>query len=454
MKSGTFICGVVEGFYGRPWSAGQRHTLFGWMRRWRMNTYLYAPKDNLKHRTCWREPYDGAEAHALKSLIHDCHSHGLNFVYAIAPGLDISYSSLMDLRALQRRTGQLLRLGCRNFALLFDDIPPALRQADAKRFGSTAAAQCSVANDLLRFIQERVTKPMLLFCPTQYCGRMSGALRGSQYLNQLGQLLDPQIEILWTGPEIVSETISVGSIRELRSAIRRKPLIWDNLHANDYDLRRIYLGPYAGRSPELQAEVSGILSNPSCEFEANYIPLRTLSMFCRNRSNTWNPARAMQVALNEWLPRWNAYPPAVITSGDVELLRDCLYLPYESGPVASRLVADLDFLLQTPSRQWGAVEPRFVKTCNQINAVFDKMTALKNRELLYSLYRHVWELKEEMALLRNYIAWLKSDPANHGTFTSAEHRSKVYRGGLVAELQRRLPMDGNGQFARPSPKRK
>jgi hypothetical protein len=82
------------------------------------------------------------------------------------------------------------------------------------------------------------------------------------------------------------------------------------------------------------------------------------------------------------------------------------------------------------------------------------MTSLKNRELLYSLYHHIWELKEEMALLRNYIAWMKSDPGKREVFTSAEHRSKVYRGGLVAELQQRLPMDEHGRFSRPSFKRK
>ena len=32
--------------------------------------------------------------------------------------------------------------------------------------------------------------------------------------------------------------------------IKRKPIIWDNLHANDYDLQRVYLGPYIGKQYE------------------------------------------------------------------------------------------------------------------------------------------------------------------------------------------------------------
>lgn len=44
----TFICGVVEGFYGRPWTTGQRKELFGKLNRWGMDSYVYAPKDDYK----------------------------------------------------------------------------------------------------------------------------------------------------------------------------------------------------------------------------------------------------------------------------------------------------------------------------------------------------------------------------------------------------------------------
>ena len=50
----SFFAGIVEGFYGRPWTPAQRHRLFGWMRAWGLSTYFYTPKDDLKHRTRWR----------------------------------------------------------------------------------------------------------------------------------------------------------------------------------------------------------------------------------------------------------------------------------------------------------------------------------------------------------------------------------------------------------------
>ena len=51
------MCGVVEGFYGRPWTLTQRKDLFERMQAWGMGSYLYAPKDDCKHRAFWRELY-------------------------------------------------------------------------------------------------------------------------------------------------------------------------------------------------------------------------------------------------------------------------------------------------------------------------------------------------------------------------------------------------------------
>src|SRR5258705_6878547 len=100
MAKNSFICGVAEGFYGRPWSAPQRRQLFTWMRLWGMTDYLYAPKDDLKHRTLWRAPYTEIEVSELQDLFRACRSKRLKFIYAIAPGLDITYSNRKDAAAL------------------------------------------------------------------------------------------------------------------------------------------------------------------------------------------------------------------------------------------------------------------------------------------------------------------------------------------------------------------
>ena len=448
MGAGSFICGVVEGFYGRPWSLAQRRQLFAWMQSWGMNTYLYAPKDDLKHRLLWRELYPQNDADELKALIRDCRNKGLNFIYALSPGLDICYAGKKDAAALRKKASQLLAIGCRRFAILFDDIKPGLSPEDTRSFASVAAAQSFVANNLLQFLHGHVPAAQLLFCPTPYCRRMSGAPRQCDYLRQIGKLLDPSIQVCWTGPDIVSETITVESIRELQQVIRRRPLIWDNLHANDYDRRRVYLGPYAGRPLELKNEVAGILSNPNCEFEANYIPLRTLAMYAQADAR-WNPRAAYRTALSSWLFRWKTHGPDRLSTQDLESFCDCFYLPFRFGSRAEAFLDDLQHLLNTPPGHWGAAGRRFERTCPALVGLFDKMTALKNRDLLHAFYRHVWELREEVTLLRQYFSWRKSNPGPGQAFSAAEYRPGIFRGGLAAQLQRLLPVDNRGCFRHP-----
>ena len=96
MQRDDFLGGVVEGFYGRPWTTTQRLELFGRMSAWGLNTYVYAPKDDLKHRAFWRETYLDAELSALGGLLDACREHQLNFIYALSPGLDIHFSSRDD----------------------------------------------------------------------------------------------------------------------------------------------------------------------------------------------------------------------------------------------------------------------------------------------------------------------------------------------------------------------
>ena len=130
-----FLSGIIEGFYGPPWSRSERLELVDMMAACGLNTYLYAPKDDLKHRARWREAYSSAEAEALGALIRACVRRGLRFVYALGPGLDIRFSGETDLGCLRARVEQMLALGCEHFALLFDDIPDRDGSAKTRRVG-------------------------------------------------------------------------------------------------------------------------------------------------------------------------------------------------------------------------------------------------------------------------------------------------------------------------------
>jgi beta-N-acetylglucosaminidase len=342
---------------------------------------MYAPKDDRKHRAFWRALYSPQELTELQSLITACASNDVHFIYAIAPGLDVQYSSSQDKDALVSKLTQLLKVGCRHFALLFDDIPAEMNALDAKTFESFAEAQCHISNrvlsDMLRHHDSESNLGsfddiQFLFCPTEYCGMMATpSVSESPYLNTLGTSLHPKYHMLWTGPTIVSETIPVDSLVELRNVIQRKPVIWDNIHANDYDISRMYLGPYQGRSKEMLSHVKGILTNPNCEFELDFMAFRTLSLYLNPSDisaehrirvhdgngpapRTYVPRAAYFQALSEWLVQFHSSIHSQedaskhISFEDLVMVGDLFYLPHEHGAAMSAYMILLQSIVDSP----------------------------------------------------------------------------------------------------------
>jgi len=81
--------------------------------------------------------------------------------------------------------------------------------------------------------------------------------------------------------------------------------------------------------------------------------------------------------------------------------------PYTHGPRAVDYLHQFTGLLQRclPAEQlesnvdWIA----FKQTTLQIMKLFEKLTFIKDRDLLYTLYSYMWEMKEEVQLLQAFI---------------------------------------------------
>jgi protein O-GlcNAcase / histone acetyltransferase len=431
------LSGVIEGFYGQPWTRRERAELVDWMSAWGLNTYFYAPKDDLHQRALWRDPYAAAEADELRQLIDACRTRQLLFIYGLSPGIDIRYGDEADLARLQARVDQMLALGCGHFSLLFDDIPGRLDGADIERWGSLASAQSHVANAIFAWIRERRSDARFVVCPTAYCGRMANeGLGGTGYLATIGRHLLPEIDIFWTGPDIISREISVAHVRELAAVLRRKPVIWDNLHANDYDGRRFFCGPYSGRPLALRSEVSGLLTNPNNEHPLNYVPLRTLAEFVRCQEN-WDPRGAYLAAMQAWLPSFATIGEPVAVE-DLILFGDCYYLPHEEGPGAAALYERARSLLARSPADWGGDAAIVRSEAARLRNFCGRMTELRHRPLFHALSRRVWELREELDRFDRHLDWKLAAGAVKASVNSGSHLPDPYRGGMVARLQQLL----------------
>jgi protein O-GlcNAcase/histone acetyltransferase len=443
-ESVEFLSGVIEGFYGKPWTLAERVELFGWMAAWGLNTYVYAPKDDLHHRALWREPYSSEDAGQLAQVIQACQERNLRFIYALSPGLDIRYRDDAELASLQARVDQLHGLGCRDFSLLFDDIPGRLNPQDTDRWGSLASAQCHVANALFQWTRERLPRASsrrFIFCPTAYCGRMAARkLGGDGYLATVGRELLPEIDIFWTGPDIVSRTITVAHVEELGSVLQRKPVIWDNLHANDYDPRRIFCGPYSGRPRELRSVVGGLLSNPNNEFPLNHVPLRTLAAFARGDGD-WSPRDAYIAAMREWLPSFATIGEPVALE-DLVLFADCYYLPHEEGTNAEALYACARRLVTREPTAWEEDSAAFRRQAARLREFCIRITELRHRPLFHALFRRIWELRETLDLMERYLTSMSASFERDREAPAAFHFQA--RGGFVPRLERLLTEHATG----------
>ncbi|XP_041371217.1 protein O-GlcNAcase-like isoform X1 [Gigantopelta aegis] len=364
---------IGEGFYGKPWSAEQRRVLFSWMNKMNLTIYMYAPKDDCKHRVFWRDLYSVEEAENLTSLIDYALEENVTFVYAISPGLDMSFSSAKDIAFLKRKLDQVATFGCKAFALLFDDIDPELGEADKSVFQSFAYAQVSVANELY----EHLGLPKCLFCPTEYCAaRAQPNVLSSEYLTTIGSKLLPGIEIMWTGPKVVSKKISIQSLEEVTKALKRPPIIWDNIHANDYDPRRLFLGPYDGRSPEIIPYIKGVLTNPNCEFETNFVACHTLSQWCKSNAGGVKKdiiavERLSPVASDIKLEADSDFS----SDDDIPTKFDLRYQPKQALKIAINEWLQEFSVLRLPPK---TVPPPMLQTCNSVVKTCTTITATTN----------------------------------------------------------------------------
>jgi hyaluronoglucosaminidase len=261
--------GVIEGFYGPPWSHSARCTAITFLGERGMNAYVYAPKSDPKHREEWRVPYSASELAQFRALAAACRAAATRFGFAISPGLDIDYESDADRAVLLAKLAPLVDAGVDWIVLALDDI------ANAPGLAGRQAA-------LVRALREALADDVRIsLVPTEYVGT-----RPSPYLSELSAGLPDDVDIFWTGPTVCSPTITASDARSWRAAIRGRPLLlWDNVPVNDSVMEReLHLGPYRGRDAELADVVDGVLCNPMLQARASLVPLATAAEFLADPS--------------------------------------------------------------------------------------------------------------------------------------------------------------------------
>jgi hyaluronoglucosaminidase len=280
------VRGIVEGFYGRPWPHAARLDAINFLAPRGLNAYVYAPKDDAKHRADWRVPYDGAELAEFRELAAHASANDARFGFAISPGLDVTYDDALDRAAILAKLAPLLDAGVPWFLLLLDDIPMQV---------GLAARQADLATWLFAQLRAARSDAALTLCPTEYVGT-----RPSAYLGDLGAGLPPAVDVMWTGPTVCSPTVQVDDARGWTAALGgHRTILWDNTPVNDATMtHELHLGPYDGRDADLADLLGGVLCNPMTQPRASLVQLATAMEFLADPDG-YDAADAWQRAITD-----------------------------------------------------------------------------------------------------------------------------------------------------------
>ncbi len=289
--------GMIEGYYG---------PLFSWPDRKRLvretglaggNFYLYGPKLDSLHRARWREPYPQEFVGAFADLVATGKDYGVTVAWSLSPGLDYDADKPADREAVIAKFLAFQEIGVDWFGLFMDDIPVA---PDA----AAAAEQVALANAVLAALRENDPAARLLFVPTVYSGAAdSFSASQTAYLTGL-RALDPDIPIMWTGPDIFAAGIALEDLTPIAALTEHPLLLWDNYPVNDLVFtRRTHLGPLVDRNADLAdapEAVIGLLSNPMWQAPLNRLPVSTVHAWLRDPvgyapETAWREAIAAEV---------------------------------------------------------------------------------------------------------------------------------------------------------------
>jgi len=270
LGGGAAVRGIIEGFYGTPWTWQERHDIATVLAADGMDVYVHAPKDDPYHRQRWREPYP---SEALDEFERFAAAGHLRLGVTVAPGLTMDTEDSTERALLIGKCRQLVSTGARLVGLLLDDLEPS--PGSGRRHGR-----------LVTWLRQELPDEVALFMvPLHYTG-----CEEAPYLDELVAEMTDEVAIGWTGRHVVNPTVTAADARARAAAVAgRAPLLWDNTPVNDAVMwRRLCTGPLRGRDPELLDEVSGYLANPMPQARASLPALRSAAAWC----NGEDPRRA------------------------------------------------------------------------------------------------------------------------------------------------------------------
>ena len=254
--------GFIEGYYGNPWSNEDRADLMTFGGDYKLNQYIYAPKDDPKHNSHWRELYTDEELEGISMAAEAGNRSKCYYVYALHPFMSDAFRFNSDevynedLNIVKTKFEQLMDAGIRQFAILADDA--------SMPYGGDAS-YIRLMTDLTNWLIEKQAtveglRTDMVFCPANYYGNGTGVtgLRG----------MPESVKIIQTGGQVFGSTNSTF-LNNFYNSMSRSPYMWINWPCSDQTKDGLIMGGATrflipGADPE---KIAGIVLNPMQQSE-------------------------------------------------------------------------------------------------------------------------------------------------------------------------------------------
>lgn len=447
--------GIVEGYYGYPYSMEVKKDLMHFMMRYKMNTYLYGAKSDPYHSQYWKEPYPTQlteeqiengwlSQDGIKEIAATSQATKVNFIWAIHPGNDIIYSTTVVNDVLSK-FDKMYQLGIRQFAVFVDDVGIPSNENDLK----TNADNISNIQKGLegRYNQTGVqpadTVKPLHFVPQIYCTAFASDQQRQQFFKALSTIPE-NISVYTTGWGVWSVP-NVSDLQRMQDEFGRPAAWWWNYPCNDNADGQIYPMdmysnfrdmPSVSDNATLPQDLNnglGIVCNPMQQGEVSKIPIFSVADFAWNNS-----------AFNN-LESWASSFPAIVgteKANSLQLLAH--YLRYNDPEELNTLINQYKASLRSGTPSFSVLKEKLDAVsvaCADIQTLKDspsKSDRLLHKDLapwLYKLEQMVSSVNQLLSASAmpneddaKWTQYIKEIPAINGLDTAEIYKAYALEG--------------------------
>ncbi len=301
--------GLVEGYYGYPYTVTVKKDLMRFMMRMKMNTYLYGAKSDPYHSLYWRDAYpvnitarQEKEGWLTQGMLRDLASVSaqtkVNFIWAIHPAaasaVDFSSTATAEqgVNDVFAKLSLMYQLGLRQFAVFVDDAGQNIaHRHNYAHFFTKLQQKLDTTYNMSGRAPADTVKPLHVV-PHVYTLTWVGQEARDQYFEALSHT--PAHIVYYTTGWGVWSVPNSSDLAIMKRILGREVAWWWNYPCNDNADSRLYTAdmytnfhdaPSINSGATLPASLNqglGIVSNPMQEGELSKIALFSVADYAWN----------------------------------------------------------------------------------------------------------------------------------------------------------------------------